>query len=115
MITLEGRQAATAGAAASNTVRALRTAAAAGTADDTLSALDTGLMATFSTRLHCRRPMQIVDPDEVSPRQPLQVGGFSDVAELTEASPAERPVTYRCQCGFTMDEAAVVSDYAVAS
>lgn len=110
MITLEGRQAATA-----STVRALRTGAVAGPAEETLSALDTGLMATFSTRLHCRRPMQIVDPNEVSPREPLQVGGLSDFAELTEPAPAERPVTYRCQCGFTMDEAAVVSDYAAAS
>jgi hypothetical protein len=110
MITLEGRQAATA-----STVRTLRTSAVAVPAEETLSALDTGLMATFSTRLHCRRPMQMVDPNEVSPREPLQVGGLSDFAELTEPAPAERPVTYRCQCGFTMDEAALVSDYAVAS
>ena len=75
MITLEGRQAATA-----STVRALRTGAVAGPAEETLSALDTGLMATFSTRLHCRRPMQIVDPNEPSPREPLQVGGLSDFA-----------------------------------
>lgn len=110
MITLEGRQAAT-----TSTVRALRAGAFDGPGDETLSALDTGLMATFSTRLHCRRPMQIVDPNEISPREPLQVGGISDFAELTEPAPADRPVTYRCHCGFTMDEAAVVSDYAVAS
>jgi hypothetical protein len=109
MITLEGRQAAT-----TNTVRALRTGAEAGPAYEALSALDTGLMATFSTRLHCRRPMQIVDPNEVSPREPLQVGGLADFAETLPA-PAGQPVTYRCQCGFTMDEAAAVSDYAVAS
>jgi hypothetical protein len=120
MITLEGRHtaatsAASSNAATSNTVRALRPGTAAGPADETLSALDTGLMATFNTRLHCRRPMQIVDPNEVSPREPLQVGGLSDFAELTEPAPAVRPITYRCQCGFTMDEAAVVSDYAVAS
>lgn len=110
MITLEGRQAATTGP-----VRRLRPGAVAGPAGETLSALDTGLMATFSTRLHCRRPMQIVDPNEVSPREPLQVGGLSDFAERSEPAPAGRPVTYRCQCGFTMDEAAGVSSYAVAS
>ncbi|WP_457972951.1 hypothetical protein [Arthrobacter sp. D1-17] len=120
MITLEGRQTATPSAATSkavtsNTVRALRTGAVTGPADETFSAVDIGLMATFSSRLHCRRPMQMVDPNEVSPREPLQVGGLSDFAELTEPAPAERPVTYRCQCGFTMDEAAVVSNYAVAS
>lgn len=110
MITLEGRQSAT-----TSTVHALRAGAVAGPGDESLSALDTGLMATFSTRLHCRRPMQIVDPNEVSPREPLLVGGIADFAELTEPAPAHRPVTYRCQCGFTMDEAAVVSDYAAAS
>lgn len=110
MITLAGRQAAT-----TSTARSLWSGAVAEPGDETLSALDTGLMATFSTRLHCRRPMQIVDPNEVSPREPLRVGGLSDCAELTEPAPAERPVTYRCQCGFTMDDAAIVSDYAVAS
>jgi hypothetical protein len=106
MITLEGRPAATA-----TTVRARWTGADAQPADETLSALDTGLMATFSTRLHCRRPMEIVDPNELSPRQPLHVGGLSEA----RLAPTEAPITYRCQCGFTMDEASAVRDYAVAS
>ena len=92
------------------TTRASWASAAAGLGDEKLSALDTGLMATFSSRVHCRRPMELVDPHEVSPRQPLQVDGLA----LAQPAPAEQPVTYRCQCGFTMDEAAV-RDYAIAS
>jgi hypothetical protein len=37
-----------------------------------------------------------------------------DGLSLAQQAPAEQPVTYRCQCGFTMDEAAV-RDYAIAS
>src|SRR5688500_12560672 len=105
MITLNERPDAT-----KMTARAGWAGAAAGLGDETLSALDTGLMTTFSSRVHCRRPMELVDPNEVSPRQPLHVDGLS----LAQPAPAEQPVTYRCQCGFTMDEAAV-RDYAAAS
>ncbi|MBT2521952.1 hypothetical protein [Arthrobacter sp. ISL-28] len=74
------------------------------TAMDAGTILDAGLLRTLSSRLHCRRPMELVDPDEVSPRQPLQVGGYS-ISTSGGRQAAQRPVTYRCQCGFTMDQA----------
>jgi hypothetical protein len=86
----------------------------AGTALDAGTILDAGLLRTLSSRLHCRRPMELVDPDEVSPLQPLQVGGQS-ISTGRGRQAAERPVTYRCQCGFTMDAEASVQEFASAS
>jgi hypothetical protein len=84
----------------------------AGLAD--VAVVDAGLLMTLNSRLHCRRPMELVDPAEVSPRQPLQVGGLS-VAHGDGLRTTEGPATYRCQCGFTMDEPALVREYAAAS
>ena len=89
------------------------TAVDSGTAMDAGTILDAGLLRTLSSRLHCRRPMELVDPDEVTPLQPLQVGGQSSTGRRWQA--AERPVTYRCQCGFTMDAEASVQEFASAS
>ena len=87
--------------------------------------VDVELMATLSTRMHCRTPMQRVDPDSSPIREtvhvdiaaPMQVGDGpaqrgmpADRLALQEqggpadsAAMAERAVTYRCACGFTID------------
>lgn len=85
-----------------------------GTAMDSGTILDSGLLRTLSSRLHCRRPMELVDPDEVSPLQPLHVGGYS-ISTGGGRQAAQQPVTYRCQCGFTMDAEASVQEFASAS
>lgn len=90
------------------------TAMCVGTTMDAGTFLDAGLQRTLSSRLHCRRPMELVDPDAVSPLQPLQVGGHSTGTGAGPAT-AERPVTYRCQCGFTMDADAFAQEFASAN
>lgn len=118
MITLEGRPDAATNILASEANLAGGGADLAGQADLTdladVGVVDVGLLMTLNSRLHCRRPMELVDPAEVSPRQPLQVGGFP-VAQGDVLRASERPVTYRCQCGFTMDEPGLVREYATAS
>ncbi|NKX54034.1 hypothetical protein [Arthrobacter mobilis] len=63
----------------------------AGSADPTgpgieLAGADSALELTLATRMHCRRPMQVVEDSGLSPSR----------------LPADT-VTYRCCCGFTMD------------
>lgn len=112
MITLEGHP------DAAKTILPAEANLAGDSADLTVltdvAVVDAGLLTTLNSRLHCRRPMELVDPAEVSPRQPLHVGGLS-VAHGDDLRTPERPVTYRCQCGFTMDGPALVREYATAS
>jgi hypothetical protein len=112
MITLEGRPHAAPKILPAEANLAGDSADVAGLAD--VAVVDAGLLTTLNSRLHCRRPMELVDPAEVTPRQPLQVGGLS-VTRGDDLRTSERPVTYRCQCGFTMDEPALVREYATAS
>jgi len=90
------------------------------TAGPTLSTtvpVDAGLLMTLNSRMHCRTPMQRVDPDELPVRQPVYVDGNTVVA-LRPGSVPESIVTYRCACGFTIDDpgaVAAVSDQALAS
>ncbi|MGN7202517.1 hypothetical protein [Arthrobacter sp. SAFR-044] len=79
--------------------------------------VDAGLLMTLNSRMHCRTPMQRVDPDELPVRQPVYVDGNSVIA-LHPGSVPESVVTYRCACGFTIDDpgtAMTVSDEALAS
>ncbi|TQJ58654.1 hypothetical protein FBY30_0889 [Arthrobacter sp. SLBN-83] len=79
--------------------------------------VDAGLLLTLNSRMHCRTPMQRVDHDELPVRQPVYVDGNSVVA-LRPGSVPESVVTYRCACGFTIDDpgtAMTVSGQALAS
>src|SRR3954468_19546214 len=74
----------------------------AGTGTD--AEADNALLATLATRMHCRRPMQVVDTEAPSLSQPLTIGAAAPI-EAPRKSPALDPgaVTYRCACGFTID------------
>lgn len=79
--------------------------------------VDAGLLMTLNSRMHCRTPMQRVDHEELPVRQPVYVDGSSVVA-LRPGSVPESVVTYRCACGFTIDDpgtAMTVSGPALAS
>jgi hypothetical protein len=79
--------------------------------------VDAGLLMTLNSRMHCRMPMQLVDHGEMPVREPVYVDGNSVVA-LRTGLVAESVVTYRCACGFTIDDpgsAMPVSDQALAS
>jgi hypothetical protein len=79
--------------------------------------VDAGLLMTLNSRMHCRMPMQRVDPAEMPVREPVYVDGNSIVA-LRPGSVPESVVTYRCACGFTIDDpgaAMPVTDQALAS
>jgi hypothetical protein len=79
--------------------------------------VDAGLLLTLNSRMHCRTPMQRVDHGELPVRQPVYVDGNS-VVELRPGSVPESVVTYRCACGFTIDDpgtAVSVTDQALAS
>ena len=64
--------------------------------------VDMGLLVTLSSRMHCRVPMQRVDPDALSLYQPVHVDGAEAVPVGAGSSPASVE-TYRCTCGFTID------------
>jgi hypothetical protein len=74
---------------------------------------DHGLLATLSSRVHCRAPMQPVDPEELSVRQPVHVDGNSAPRPGKVPVPAE-VATYRCACGFTIDAPSLAWGYAAA-
>ena len=65
--------------------------------------VDAGLLVTMNSRMHCRMPMERVDYGELPVRQPVYVDGTSVVA-LPAGSAPESVVTYRCACGFTLDD-----------
>ncbi|NKX51843.1 hypothetical protein HER39_14965 [Arthrobacter deserti] len=68
------------------------------------AAADSALLATLTTRMHCRRPMQVIDPAGPSLSQPLTIGAGT-LAEAPRKSQALAAgiVTYRCSCGSTID------------
>ncbi|MDQ0661848.1 hypothetical protein QFZ35_000346 [Arthrobacter ulcerisalmonis] len=79
--------------------------------------VDAGLLMTLNSRMHCRMPMQRVDHEEMPVRQPVYVDGNAVVA-LRPGSVPESVVTYRCACGFTIDDpgtAMQATDQALAS
>jgi hypothetical protein len=86
----------------------------AGAVNETDAATDAGLLVTLSSRLHCRTPMKLVDLEELSVRQPVQVDGRGVIRFEKRPAP-EGMVTYRCTCGFTMDVPSLAMEYAVAS
>ncbi|WP_411375308.1 hypothetical protein ACLH0K_02555 [Arthrobacter sp. MPF02] len=80
--------------------------------------VDMGLLVTLNSRMHCRMPMERIDPAELPIRQPVYV----DVEGMVPLgmAPAEsgNVVTYRCACGFTIDDPAAgaqVPEQALAS
>jgi hypothetical protein len=79
--------------------------------------VDAGLLMTLNSRMHCRMPMQRVDHGEMPVRQPVYVDGNS-IVSLRSGSAPESVVTYRCACGFTIDDpgaAMPLTDQALAS
>jgi hypothetical protein len=83
----------------------------------TTEPVDIGLLVTLSSRMHCRAPMQRIDPDELPLRQPVYVDG-TGVVPLGAGAVSGSVVTYRCACGFTIDDpafSASVSEQALAS
>lgn len=79
--------------------------------------VDMGLLVTMNSRMHCRMPMQRIDPTELPIRQPVYVDG-TGLVPLGSAPTSGDVVTYRCACGFTIDDpghSASVSPQALAS
>jgi hypothetical protein len=85
----------------------------AATALDSTLPADMGLLLTLNSRMHCRAPMQLVDPEELPVRLPVYVDGTSVVPAGISAV-SEHVETYRCACGFTID-APVLREHALAS
>jgi hypothetical protein len=78
---------------------------------------DMGLLVTMNSRMHCRMPMERIDPTELPIRQPVYVDG-TGMVPLGTAPASGNVVTYRCACGFTIDDPgqpAAVSAHALAS
>jgi hypothetical protein len=67
--------------------------------------VDMGLLVTMNSRMHCRAPMQRIDPDELPVRQPVYVDG-TGVVPIGAGAISAGVVTYRCACGFTIDDPA---------
>ncbi|WP_461173681.1 hypothetical protein M1D93_02800 [Arthrobacter sp. Z1-9] len=75
--------------------------------------VDVGLLVTLNSRMHCRAPMQLVDPAALPLYQPVHVDGANVIPVGAGTSPATVE-TYRCACGFTIDVPAA-SMHALAS
>jgi hypothetical protein len=75
--------------------------------------VDMGLLVTLNSKMHCRAPMQRVDPDAPSLYQPVLVDGAKAIP-VGAGSPPASVETYRCACGFTIDVPAA-SMHALAS
>lgn len=89
------------------------TGARANTPLDSTEPADMGLLLTLNSRMHCRAPMQRVDPEDMPVRLPVYVDG-STVVPMGAGPVSEHVETYRCACGFTID-APVLSGHALAS
>jgi hypothetical protein len=84
---------------------------------ETTQTLDMGLLVTMNSRMHCRTPMERIDPTELPIRQPVYVDG-TGMVPIGTAAVSGNVVTYRCACGFTIDDPAsspAVSLHAMAS
>lgn len=84
---------------------------------ETTEPVDMGLLVTLTSRVHCHAPMQRIDPDELPVRQPVYVDG-TGAFPLGAGPLSASVVTYRCACGFTLDDpafSATVGDQALAS
>lgn len=76
---------------------------------------DMGLLVTLNSRMHCRAPMQLVDPEALPVRMPVYVDGTSVVpVGMGLGAASEHVETYRCACGFTID-VPVLAEHALAS
>lgn len=74
---------------------------------------DVGLLVTLNSRMHCRTPMELVDPEAPPVRMPVYVDGTT-AAPVGLGAVSEHVETYRCACGFTID-VPVLSGHALAS
>jgi hypothetical protein len=84
---------------------------------ETTQTLDMGLLVTLNSRMHCRMPMQQIDPAELPVHQPVHVDG-TGIVPVGMVAGSDTVVSYRCACGFTMDDPAaslVVTPQALAS
>ncbi|TLM82898.1 hypothetical protein FDW83_10865 [Pseudarthrobacter sp. NamE2] len=84
----------------------------------TTQPVDMGLLVTMNSRMHCRMPMERIDPAELPIRQPVYVDGDGMVPLGMAPAGSGNVVTYRCACGFTIDDpatSALVSEQALAS
>lgn len=79
---------------------------------DSALPVDMGLLVTLNSRMHCRAPMQRMDPDATPLDQPVHVDG-TNIVPVNGSLPASVE-TYRCACGFTIDVPAA-SMHALAS
>ena len=68
--------------------------------------VDAELLVTLNSRMHCRTPMKLVDPEELPVRLPVHIDG-TGIITAGFGSPAGSTETYRCDCGFTIDAPAV--------
>lgn len=79
--------------------------------------VDMGLLVTMNSRMHCQMPMERTDPTALPIRQPVYVDG-TGMVPIGAAAASGDVVTYRCACGFTIDDpgqSATVSLQALAS
>lgn len=105
MITIEDRPAAIAGSAAPSRVIPGAAFPRVGAVSDLAATHgDSGLAVTLSTRMHCRKPMKLVDSTEARIGSYMTIGA---VSTLDSTGLVPEPATYRCDCGFTMDAPAV--------
>ena len=65
--------------------------------------VDLGLLVTMNSRMHCRMPMERIDPTALPIRQPVYVDG-TGMVPIGAAAVSGDVVTYRCACGFTVDD-----------
>ena len=80
-------------------------------------AVDMGQLVTLNSRMHCRMPMERIDPSALPIRQPVYEDG-TGMVPLGTPPASSTVVTYRCACGFTIDDPgqpASVSAHALAS
>ena len=86
-----------------------------GIAHGTDAVTDRALMATLTSRVHCRTPMKRLDRQEPTMRESAKPDGRRTTVRPTRVPAPGEIATYRCMCGFTMDALSLAVDYAVAS
>lgn len=88
-----------------------RTKGALGSTDGT----DSALLATLSSRLHCRTPMKRLVREELATQEPPRLDGRCTTVRTPKDPAPDGVDTYRCMCGFTMDAPSLAVDFAAAS
>lgn len=86
-----------------------------GVTSNSVVALDSALLATLSSRIHCRTPMKRLDREELPGAESLRTEGWRTRIRPEKNPAPEEVTTYRCMCGFTMDTPSIALGYAAAS